>query len=405
MATIVTHRPHRFAIDRFLYNRKLAFFLWFGLSLFVGIQVVLSNGFNNYRIYRGVFYHLVQGVNLYLEYPAEYQDVNLYGPVFGLLIAPFALLPVKAGLLLWVMANVAFLCYAILQLPLKWHWKTALILLNANEMMHSTGYTQINGLVCGCILLGFAFVHKEKEWAALFFILLATFIKVYGIVGFVFFFFSSRPTRFLLWTVIWTVFFFLAPLLLTNMHFIIQCYRDWAVGLAHKSMKNNGVGVDNLYQNISVMGMGHRIFHAPYFKDISVTLAGGLLFLSQMWHFRHFKDIRFQYYILASLLLFTVIFSNSAEACTYIIAVPGMCLWWFLQPKTKLNNGVFLLLFLFITLGYSDLFGPWFRKEVMRPYALKALPAFMVWMIILLQIHSRQFLKALSPKGENLQAI
>src|SRR5689334_10889855 len=93
------------ASGEFLYNRKLAIALWFGLSLFAAIRVSVSNQFNNYLIYRSVFYHLLHQVNLYLEYPAEYNDVNLYGPIFGLLIAPFALLPDKIGVVLWVMAN------------------------------------------------------------------------------------------------------------------------------------------------------------------------------------------------------------------------------------------------------------------------------------------------------------
>ena len=98
----------------FLYNHKLALTLWFGLPLFDLLFNLFRNPrINNYIIYKHVFYHAIQQRNLYAYYPLEYGDVNLYGPIFSIVIAPFALLPTYAGLILWTLFNTSILKYRI----------------------------------------------------------------------------------------------------------------------------------------------------------------------------------------------------------------------------------------------------------------------------------------------------
>ncbi|HVF97885.1 MAG TPA: glycosyltransferase family 87 protein, partial [Flavisolibacter sp.] len=181
-----------FASGRYLHDQKLAIACWFLLPLIVFLQTFLKKEFNNFLIFRQVFFHLHQQKNLYLPYPAEYGDVNLYGPAFGVFVAPFAVLPVSVGVCCWTLFHLCFLGIAIYQLPLPRMWRTTVLLLSSHEMMVNTSWMQTNGFICGCLLLGFALVHKQKEWAALFFILLATFVKVYGIVGLCFFLFSKQ---------------------------------------------------------------------------------------------------------------------------------------------------------------------------------------------------------------------
>src|ERR1700694_2833753 len=123
-------------------NKRLAVTLWFGLSLFILLQHLFEGTINNYLIYKGVFFHTLQQSHLYLPYPAEYGDMNHYGPFFSLVIAPFAWMPDQAGVLCWVMANAAFLLFAIGKLPLRRHWKVALVFLCANELMINTGQVQ-----------------------------------------------------------------------------------------------------------------------------------------------------------------------------------------------------------------------------------------------------------------------
>ncbi|MEO6949113.1 MAG: hypothetical protein ABI123_05750, partial [Ginsengibacter sp.] len=136
-----------------------------------------------------------------------------------------------------------------------------------------------------------------------------------------------------------------------------------------------------------------RIFKVYSLNDYIVLVPAILLFAAQYVRINYFKDLRYRLYLLCSVLLFTVIFSNGAESPTYIIAFPAVCLWYMLQPPSKFINGVFIFAFLLTGFGYSDIFTPYVREHIVRPYSLKALPCFVVWLIIVFQIYSKQFLK------------
>jgi hypothetical protein len=92
-------------------------------------------------------------------------------------------------------------------------------------------------------------------------------------------------------------------------------------------------------------------------------------------------------------LLMVVIFSTSSESSTYIIAFPAICIWYFLQNKTKGITAFFIFAFVLTSLSYSDILTPYVRKNIMTPYSLKALPSFITWIIICVQIYNKQFLK------------
>jgi hypothetical protein len=383
-----------------IFDKRFVLSLWFGLCL-LGIYKVFSEyGFNNYLIFRGVFYHTIHQQDLYMPYPAEYGDVNLYGPVFSLVIAPFACLPVKAGIILWLLFNASFLAFAVYKMPLPARWQAALLLLCGHELLISATFLQINPFICACILLGFSYTYKQKEFLALFFILLAAFIKVYGIVGFSFFFLSQRKIRFAAWAIGWSVILFIAPVIISSFSFLLQSYRHWFFALKTKFAINDLMGKRAIYQNVSVPGMIRRIFYLPQMDDAAILVPAIWLQLSLFRLYLYFNDKRYGLYILCSILLALVIFSNSSESNTYIIAMPGMCLWYLMQPKTKLVNVYFITAFVFTTFAYTDLLTAWSRHHLYRPYSLKALFPFITWLIIIYQVNRKQFLKAILPSDK-----
>jgi hypothetical protein len=367
-------------------NRRIALTLWFGLSFFAVVQQIWLHHINNFIVYRSVYFHLIQGRNLYLFYPSEYEDVNLYGPFFGVLIAPFAWLPVNLGVFSWVMANVFFLFWAISRLPIPTFFQTVVIFLCSQELMNSSSWLQSNALICGCILLGYSLSRSGKERWALLFIMLATFIKLYGIIGLAFLPFSSNRWKFIFWAIFWAVILFLTPLLLTSWHFLVQSYGDWYTGLSNKELKNISLTNHNFYQDISVMGLIRRNL-SKNLNDMFVVIPGILLYISQFIYFKKYRDIEFQLYLLSSSLIFVVIFSTGSESSTYLVAVPGMVLWYFLQPFRKSLTWFFTIAFLFTSFCYSDLFSPAFRTNIVMPYSLKAFFPAIIWMIILIQVH------------------
>lgn len=377
----------------FLYNEILAIFLWFGLPVCDIINELCSHsGLNNYIIYKSVFYHLIEKKNLYSVYPLEYYDVNLYGPIFGLAIAPFSLMPFYMGYVLWCLFNVWVLYFAITKLPIQKNWKMAILILSSNEMMNNTSYCQINPFIAALILLGFVYADKAKNGWALFFILLATFIKLYGIVGFAFFLFNDKKWSFIKWTLIWSVAFFTIPMLLSNKEYIIHSYTDWFYGIANKASKNIKMDMDNDYQDISVMGMIRRIFHWPNLKTWWVLVFATILLAFQFIHRAYFKDLRFKLYMLCSVCIAVVIFSTSSESPTYIIAFPLVCLWFLMQNPGPQKNILFVFALILTCFSYSDIIPPYIRNHIIRPYSLKALPCFCIWIMITFQLVKKDFL-------------
>lgn len=391
---MTTTHKEKLSWRNFFYNEKVAVWLWFGLA-FIGIVAEIFNkgATNNFAIFKGVFHHTVQQANLYLPYPAEYKDVNLYGPIFSILIAPFTFFYNNIGVVLWVLFNAWILYYAIRQLPLQRKFQNAILVFSAHELMLSSEWQQTNQLIAACIILGFCFIHQQKEIWALFFIMLAAFVKLYGIVGFAFFFFSNRKLHFILWALVWSIVFFCAPMLISSPQFIVQCYLDWYENLTHKAFKNIRLDINNDYQDISVMGMIRRIFHYQQFKNVYITIPAVLLFAGNYLQWKYFADLRFRLYMLCLVLMMTVIFTTSAEGPTYIIAFPAVCIWWVMQPNKKWVNAFFVFALLLTSFSYSDIFTPYVRERLVRPYSLKVLPCFIMWCIIIVQMFKKQFLQ------------
>ena len=90
---------------------RTLFILWFSIAVIAWVTKIIPGSYNNFLIFRGVFFNLINQLNLYLEYPLVYKDVNLYGPLFSLVVAPFAVVPVWLGLLMWLCSlSVLFYC-------------------------------------------------------------------------------------------------------------------------------------------------------------------------------------------------------------------------------------------------------------------------------------------------------
>ncbi len=162
-------------------------------------------------------------------------------------------------------------------------------------------------------------------------------------------------------------------------------YIEWFERLA---VKNNENAVLDSWQDISVMGMYRRIFVNPYVSNLPFLIAGLFLFALPYFRFDMFSNKKFQLLMLASVLIFTVIFSSGSESPTYIIAFVGVAIWFVLQnrPYSIFVIVLFVFAILFTTLSPSDLMPRFLREEFIRPYALKALPCLLIWLRIVYEM-------------------
>jgi len=154
-----------------LFNKEVSVItiIWFALALIAALVEVLRHTYNNYLIFEGEFWHLWQQKNLYADYPDEYFDSNHYGPIFGVLIAPFAILPTGVGALIWSVLQAWLLFYAIKKLPVSERNQFVILAISLIEMMTNAHNLEFNSIVTAWLILAFVLVEKEKDfWATLF---------------------------------------------------------------------------------------------------------------------------------------------------------------------------------------------------------------------------------------------
>ncbi len=376
------------AIINFLLKRSTVLFLWFGLSFFVAIKQVFGHMSNNYLIYKFTFFNLIHQQNLYLPQPEHYLDLNHYGPLFGLFIAPFVWLPDHFGAALWIMFNTAVLFVAINQLPILKQQKNIILLLSAHELMTASFSTQFNPCMTAIILLSFVFIRQKRDFWAACVIILGTFIKLYGIVGLAFFFFSDQKLKFIASLIFWSVVFFLLPMTVSSPKYIVQTYQDWYHDLVNKNAENS----ESLMQDISVMGMAHRIFHLSKIYNLYILLLAVTTFGTCYLFIKKYKYHIYQLLILSSTLIFTVLFSSGSESPTYIIAFVGVAIWFInlKRPLTNLQIGLLIFAFILTSLSPSDLFPKNIKTEYIVKFALKALPCFFIWLHTIYEIYTRK---------------
>ena len=358
-----------------LSNRYVLLGLWLLLALAGMLKYHRSD--NNFLIFRGVFWHTVNGTPLYEAYPSEYWDVNHYGPVFSLVIAPFALLPEWAGMLLWLMGLTVWLYAAVYRsgLPRQRqvfiYWFCSMALLTALFMQ------QFNIAIAAIILSSFYLIEKEYDGWAAFFIVLGTFVKLYGIVGLAFFFFSKHKVRLIMWLAVWSVVLFCAPMVISSPDYIIGQYREWIDCLIGKNTEN----INSFAQNISLLGLVRRTTGCMTYSDLWLIVPGMLLFALPYLRRSQYKNLAFRETILASVLLFVILFSTGSESSGYIIALLGACIWYMAVSWQRGRWAIALMVFVFILsgMGNSDLIPKTIRHDYIQTYALRALPVSLLW--------------------------
>jgi len=377
------------------WSLPLPVFAWFLLAMLAAVAEISRghDAINNYYIFKGVFEHTLAQKNLYLLYPGEYVDSNHYGPVFTILIAPFALLPDFLGCFLWCLLNAWVLFYAIRQLQLTDQQQQLLLLIGLVEMMTAIHNVQFNPMLTGWILLSYVLVEKQKDGWATLFIVAGFLVKLYGIVGLAFFLFSKHKIRFILSFLGWLVLLFCLPMIPSSPAFVIQSYQDWLHSLVEKNAQNINAHDDNLMQDISVMGMIRRIGKISHLKNYMVLAPAALLYVLPLLRFRQYKHAAFRSTYACLLLIGAVIFSSSAESSTFVLAVTGVGWWYLLQeePKQKWVQALLLFVLVLTSLSATDLFPSYVRREIILPYSLKALPCFTAWCVIVFQLLRKDF--------------
>ncbi|GAA3958039.1 glycosyltransferase family 87 protein [Pedobacter ginsengiterrae] len=376
------------SIGAFLLKKECIAIVYLLLAIIASSKQYVHHTFNNYLIFKYVYWHTIDFQNLYNNYP-EYLDSNHYGPLFSVFIAPFALLPDGLGMVLWNVANILILLWGIYSLPISLNKRAVIAWICAHETLTALFSFQFNIALTGVIILSFSYLLKKKEIQSAFFIAFGTLVKLYGIVGLAFFFFTKNKVKFIISGIIAFTVLFALPMAISSPAFIIQSYGDWYNSLVHKNDLNASL---TSFQDISVMGMARRISGNINMPNGPFLLGGLLLFALPYLRIKQYKNLAFRLMLLASTLIFTVIFSSGSESPTYIIAFAGVAIWFIVQqnPKQPWVIALFVFALLLTSLSPTDIF-PKPVKEFIRLYSLKALPCTIIWLTIIYQMMKQDF--------------
>ncbi len=387
--------------------------LWV-LMVLISVGLHMHN-FNNFLIYKYTFWHALNQQSLYAAYPADHFDVNHYGPIFSLIMAPFAVIPsLWIGVALWHLALAMFLWWAIRESTLTVKQQVVVVWLLAHELLNALGMSQFNVATAAMILLSFSAVQRNKTVWASFWIVLGTLVKVYGIVGLAFFFFVRDKWKFSLWLVIWTLVLMALPMPFFGADYVAGQYAEWMTCLGEKGQEN--LLAD--FQNISLLGMirkmgyacsaGLQSYYSVYlhesqpdtsnfwlatWNDLWVVIPA-MMYSALPWlRFKQYKSHAFQLMCLALVLMIVNIFSTGAENSSYVISMLGVIIWYVAVPWKRSRLDLALLIFCFVltSLSPTDLFPPYIRTYWIRAFALKALPVVLIWGKLVWEMCTRDY--------------
>ncbi len=335
---------------------------------------------NNFVIFKSSFGHFVHHLPLYLEYPKEYFDLYLYGPVFAILMAPFAVLPLGMSVVLWNVLNAVLLFWALMELPLGISKKSGIAWIVFNSLLTALLNTQFHAICISMIIWSYIYVQRGKEFWSASLIVLGILVKFYGIVGLAFFFFSKDRWRFLGYLVFWLLAWGLLPLLVGGIDYGWRCYGEWLGILQHKNELN--VDVANLRTDVCVMGMVRRFTGDGTLSNMWFLVPSMLLNMWVYFQPKKWADTTFQLRILAFVSIYLMLASTGTESPTLVMAMPGLGIWFVLSEQKKWQWGLLVLTLLISSFSPTDLFPKFLREAYINRYGLMILPLLGVWLAL-----------------------
>lgn len=369
---------------------RLATSLWFTLPALLWFIDFSRGRHNTYRLYRISFWRLVQQQDLYAVRPAEKVDQFMYGPLFGVLMAPFALLPDVLGGLLWNLAMAGVLYVALARLRLSRERLVQVLLLCSLDLWSATWSNQYNPAVAGLLLLSLADVEEGHDFRAPLWMLIGAFTKIYGGIGLLFVLFSRNKKAFVAGCIAWSALLFVLPIALSSPGFVVSSYLEWPSTVAARAAINV-VGFQS--QDASIAGFARRVSGLPL-SDTVAMVAGALLVLAPFLRIGQWRNPVFRLLTVASMLMFLVLFSAGAEPPTYIIAAAGAALWLVHQEHPFRGRNLALVVALVVaSLAPTDLLTLPVRR-LANHYALKVIPYAIVWFLLCWDLLRRDFTPA-----------
>jgi hypothetical protein len=324
---------------------------------------------NNFLIFRSSYYHLISDVDLYAAYPAEHWDFYKYSPTWAMLFAPFAALPIPAGLLLWNLLNAASLAVVIgLLLPARAAaWALLIVFF---EALGATQNAQSNGLAAALMIGALIAAERSRLGVGGWAIAAGTSIKLFPISAGIFGLLSPARVKHVLWCMVTGTTLLALPLLVTPLDTLIAQYRSWGAISARDTLSIGQMWIGGIVETYR----GALVPHAPIQAFGLVWVLGATWYAARAWHEPVVRRL-----LLATLLGFATIFNHKGESPTYVIAFAGIGVWWSVLPRARWRDALVLLAFVVGSLGGTELVPRAYRTAYHQGWQLKALTSTLAW--------------------------
>jgi hypothetical protein len=341
----------------------------------MGLNPPNPTRYENFRIFKNAFRHLLADTSLYIPYPAEQWDLFKYSPTFALGMAPFHWLSDLEGLTLWNLLNALLPLYALFLLPFGNPRDRATVAwFILPELCISLQNSQSNGLTLGLLLLAFAGGEGNRPLWFGFGIAGAAFIKIFGGLAAVFALIYPHPIKWVRSSLGWSLLMLALPLLLIRAYQLVRQYKEWLTLLQTDHAASSG---------LSVQGWLQVWFGYTPAKG-SILVFGLFILLVGVWAVYRSNTRASRWQLWGAFLMWVVIFNHKAESPTYVLALCGAGIWYTTRKKHRMAESILLLLvFIFASLTPTDLFPASIRRQWVEPYLLKALPCIVLWGVIM----------------------
>lgn len=332
--------------------------------------------YNNYLIFKTSFPDLLAGRDLYAVHPGPHYDIYKYSPAFALFCGVFAWLPDALGLVAWNLLNAWALFAALRNVrALDEGRKAFVVLFVALELLTNLQNAQSNGLLAGLMIQAWNDLEAGRPGRAALNVALAAFLKPFGLVAAAPFLLYPRRARFVGALAGWCVALALVPLAVTPPRTLLEQYASWRAMMSADAARSLGLSVAGGLEAWLGLVPDKRL----------VVAAGAALFALAYLRRDAWERPGFRLLMLASALLWAVIFNHKAESPTFVIAVAGVALWYVARERGRLDLALLVAVAVLTCLSPTELFPARVRSDVILRWRLKALPCVLVWGRILFE--------------------
>ena len=328
------------ALKWFFTNPTCVFCLGLAVVLTATTIELLRGRATNFYDYYDATNMFWAGISPYsLEFIEAHSIWFLYTPVFTTIYAPIFLLPEWLGPFVWNGFNYCMLCLAIKTLPqplAPYRMKIFLFLLLL--ILQSTFCFQYNMVVCYIFLFAFTLLENGKPFWATLLIMISATTKYYGAIELGLLLCYPKFWRNIGYALFWGVVLLLLPTINTAFDNVFVLYKDmWGTYESHR-------GAADYPGFFYAPGLKSLLLPNLRFVQLSVLVVIGAMFF---WFKKRWSDFRFRVEALAVMMGYIILFSDSPETHTYIIALSGYMMAFWLQPqRSKFDWILFWLLFI-----------------------------------------------------------